>query len=53
MRLRVRPLEPFPDPRSLLDYMRGAAGTPEAKNEVLRALLGLRRHDGDLAEMLS
>lgn len=52
MRIVVRPLEPFPDPRTLLDYLRGPDGTVEGKNRVLEALLRLRRDDGDVADVL-
>lgn len=52
MRVGVRPLEPFPDPRSLLDYMRGDRGKPKAKNDVLKALLACRSDDHDVVDII-
>jgi len=52
MRAGCRPLEPFPDPRRLLDYLRGPVGTAESKNRVLHALLRCRHEDNDVADII-
>ena len=47
-----RALEPFAEPRGLLDYLRGRGGTQSAKNNVLHALLVCREKDAEVASSL-